>query len=97
MSLLRGSGVSHGFVLNEAIYYTKPSCKPSCRNREKVGNVEMPFSRSGKSGIQLFATSKTELRNYATYRNGRPLFGKFTSKDERVDLDFLGQRKIGQK
>ena len=54
------------------------------RNREKVGNVEMPFSRSGKSwkrsGIQSFVTSYVELGNYATYRNGRPLLESLLQK-----------------
>ena len=59
------------------------------RNREKVGNIEMLFSRSGKSGkksgIQSIVTSKVELRNYSSYRNGRPLFGKCSAKEIQTD------------
>ena len=49
-------------------------------------NAVFPVGKVGKrSGIQSFVTSKAELRNYSSYRNGRPLFGKCSAKEIPTD------------
>ena len=48
----------------------------------EYGNAVFPVGKVGKkSGIQSIVTSKVELRNYSSYRNGRPLFGKCSTKE----------------
>ena len=46
-----------------------------------------------KSGIQSFLTLKAELGHYATYRNGRPLFGKCSSKEIQTCMFSLSKAK----
>ena len=63
------------------------------KSRECLNSV-FPVGKVGKkSGIQSFLTLKTELRHYSTYRNGRPLFGKCSSKEIQTCMFSLSKAK----